>query len=129
MKKHAKRSADNQAVFDSVWDAIEDTPDASAEMKLRSSLMMELTKLIELRKWTQKEAANALGVTQPRISDLMRGKISLFGSEGLTAMLDRAGAKVEVVVTMGRAKSSRAANTRQSRRKTAPTTTRIQPSK
>lgn len=63
MKKHAKRSADNKAVFDSVWDAIEDTPDASAEMKLRSSLMMELTKLVELRKWTQKEAANALGVT------------------------------------------------------------------
>ena len=63
--------------FTSVWDAIEDTPQAAASMKARSTLLMELANVIQKRGMTQGEAAELFGVTQPRISDLTRGKINL----------------------------------------------------
>src|SRR5258708_38799686 len=65
--------------FASVWDAIEDTPAEAENMKLRSALMMALGEHIQSQSWTQAEAARRLSVTQPRVSDLLRGKIHLFG--------------------------------------------------
>jgi len=77
--------------FASVWDAIEDTPQAAASMKARSSLMMELSSYIEKHGLTQAQAADLLGVTQPRVSDLMRGKINLFSLDVLLNMATAAG--------------------------------------
>lgn len=85
--------------FPSVWDAIEDTPEAAAHMKLRAELMMALERRIKSMRWTQAEAAKRLGVTQPRISDLTRGKIDLFAIDSLVAMLTAAGLKVELQVS------------------------------
>jgi predicted XRE-type DNA-binding protein len=65
--------------FASVWDAIEDTPAAAENLKLRSALMIALKEQIERQGWTQAEVARRLGVTQPRMSDLMRDKIDRFG--------------------------------------------------
>lgn len=84
--------------FDSVWDAIEDTPEEAAQMKIRSALMIAVKKHIKAQGWTQVEAARQLGVTQPRISDLMRGKIALFGTDSLISLLATAGIEVEVSV-------------------------------
>ena len=84
--------------FASAWDAIEDTPDAAEHMRIRSSLMASLKQHIKEQGWTQTEAAAALGVTQPRLSDLMRGKISLFEIDALISMLNAAGLRVEVQV-------------------------------
>ena len=77
--------------FASVWDAIEDTPQAAASMKARSTLMMELSSYIEKQRLTQAQAAALLGVTQPRVSDLMRGKINLFSLDMLLNMATTAG--------------------------------------
>jgi predicted XRE-type DNA-binding protein len=77
--------------FASVWDAIENTPQAAASMKARSALMMELSSYIESRGLTQAQAANLLGVTQPRVSDLIRGKIALFSLDTLLNMASAAG--------------------------------------
>ncbi len=77
--------------FASVWDAIEDTPQAAASMKARSTLMMELSSYIEKQGLTQAQAATLLGVTQPRVSDLMRGKINLFSLDMLLNMATTAG--------------------------------------
>ncbi|MFZ2106463.1 MAG: XRE family transcriptional regulator [Roseiarcus sp.] len=85
--------------FASVWDAIEDAPDAAEHMKIRSSLMTSLKQHIKEQGWTRAEAAAALGVPQPRISDLMRGKIALFEIDALITLLHAAGLKVEVLVT------------------------------
>lgn len=60
--------------FASVWDAIEDTPQNAASMRARSGLMICLTEVIRQQGMTQAQAAALFGVTQPRISDLMRGK-------------------------------------------------------
>lgn len=86
----------NSKRFASVWDAIENTPAEAENMKLRSALMIALKAHIERREWTQTEAAERLGVTQPRISDLMRGKIDLFGIDSLVNMATQAGLHVEI---------------------------------
>ena len=84
--------------FASVWDAIEDTPAQAENMKLRSSLMMALKDHIAREGLSQSQAAKMFGVTQPRVSDLMRGKIELFGLDTLVNMLAAAGLHVEVHV-------------------------------
>ncbi len=70
----------------------------SENLKIRSNLMIRLSKLIETRKLTQAQAAALLGVTQPRVSDLVRGKIDRFSIDTLVAMLGHAGVRVQVIV-------------------------------
>lgn len=82
--------------FANVWDAIEDTPSEAAHMKARSELMMAITEHIRKNGLTQAEAAKLLGVTQPRVSDLTRGKIDLFSIDTLVQMLASAGMRVEM---------------------------------
>jgi predicted XRE-type DNA-binding protein len=84
--------------FSSVWDAIEDSPAQAENMKLRSVLVIALRDHIEGMELSQSEAAKLLGVTQPRISDLMRGKIELFGLDALVNMIAAAGLHVEMRV-------------------------------
>ena len=84
--------------FESVWDPIEDTPVEAENMKLRSSLMIAIKDHLERNEVTQVEAAKLLGVTQPRVSDLMRGKINLFSLDALVNMATAAGMHVEIKV-------------------------------
>ncbi|MBA3496146.1 MAG: XRE family transcriptional regulator [Gemmatimonadales bacterium] len=70
----------------------------ATNLKLRADLMIELTKLIKGRRLTQARAAALFGVSQPRVSDLVRGKIDRFSVDTLVAMLGHAGAHVALVV-------------------------------
>lgn len=87
----------SKKAFASVWDAIEGAEQAQ-NMKLRSTLMMALKEHIERTGLSQIEVAKLFGVTQPRVSDLMRGKISLFGIDTLVNMATAAGLQVELQV-------------------------------
>jgi predicted XRE-type DNA-binding protein len=82
--------------FDNVWDAIEDDPGIRENLKLRSELMIALTQHIEREGLTQAQAAKLFGVTQPRISNLMRGKINSFGLDMLVKMAVAAGLRVSM---------------------------------
>lgn len=86
--------------FASVWDAIEDTPAQAENMRLRSSLMIALKDHIASEGLTQGQAAKVLGVTQPRVSDLMRGKIGVFSLDTLVNMAVAAGLQVEMRVAV-----------------------------
>jgi predicted XRE-type DNA-binding protein len=88
----------NKQRFASVWDAIEDTPEQAANMKLRSVLMTALKDHITRTGMSQAQAARLFGVTQPRVSDLMRGKISLFALDALVNMATAAGLRIEMHV-------------------------------
>jgi predicted XRE-type DNA-binding protein len=85
--------------FASVWDAIEDTPEEAENMKLRSTLMIAIKSHINETGMSQAEAAKLLGVTQPRVSDLMRGKINLFSLDGLVNMATAAGLHIEMRIS------------------------------
>ena len=85
--------------FQSVWDALEDTPEEAESMKLRSKLMLAVQDRIRDSGASQRDAAKLVGVTQPRVSDLMRGRIDLFSVESLVDMLVvRLGMKIEVQI-------------------------------
>jgi predicted XRE-type DNA-binding protein len=82
--------------FSSVWDAIEVSPEQAENMKLRSKLMMALKHHVESTTLSQAQAARNFGVTQPRVSDLVRGKIDLFSLDALVNMAAAAGLHVEM---------------------------------
>ena len=81
--------------FNSVWDAIEKPRDA-AGLKARAEVAHALIEEIARRSLTQARAASLLGVTQPRISDLIRGRLELFSLDTLVDMAGRAGFKVGI---------------------------------
>ena len=70
---------------------------------IRSKLMIEIGKYTEQERLTQAEAAKRFGVKQPRISDLVRGKVELFAVDGLIAILSRIGMKVDVRINRSKA--------------------------
>ena len=74
------------------------TPTEAANLQLRSTLMIHLRRRLTQLGLTQSQAAKLLDVSQPRVSDLMRGKIDRFSIDMLVALLGRAGAEVRVVV-------------------------------
>ena len=82
--------------FASVWDAIEDTPAEAENMRLRSALMMALKRHIEQAGLSQSQTAELFGVTQPRVSDLVLGKIDRFSLDALVNMAAAAGLRVEM---------------------------------
>jgi predicted XRE-type DNA-binding protein len=69
--------------FESVWDAIEDTPVEAANMKARSQIMIAIQATVQSWEVTQAEAASRLDVTQPRMNDLLRGRIDRFSLDAL----------------------------------------------
>jgi len=75
--------------FESIWDAIEDTPIAVREMKLRSELMIAIENKIRGEGWALEEAARRLDVTEQCVSDLMLGKLNLFGLDALTDLAEK----------------------------------------
>lgn len=89
--------------FSSVWDAIEDSASEAASMKLRAELANEIIERVRARKLTQAKAAELIGVTQPRVSDLMRGRLNLFSLDSLVDIADRIGLRTRVVVSPKRA--------------------------
>jgi predicted XRE-type DNA-binding protein len=66
---------------------------------IRSDLMIAVRKALERRALKQAEAAQILGVTQPRVSDLLRGRIDLFSPDALIDMLARLGIRVRLVLS------------------------------
>lgn len=95
--------------FTNVWDAIEDTPQEAASMRAKATLMMELENMIRQRGMTQAEAATLFGVTQPRISNLMGGKINLFSLDTLLDMATTAGLEPHITLKKPKASRKRAA--------------------
>lgn len=88
--------------FASVWDAIEN-PREAASLKTRAEVAHVLVGEIERRALTQSGAATLLGVTQPRVSDLVRGRLDLFSLDTLVEMAGRAGFRVGIKLSRRRA--------------------------
>ncbi|MFY0730078.1 helix-turn-helix domain-containing protein [Pseudomonas sp. NFX15] len=85
--------------FESIWDALEDTPQEAANMRLRSRLMLELGKTVRAWELSQKEAAKRLGISQPRLNDVLGGKIDKFSLDALVNLSAAAQLKVDINVS------------------------------
>jgi predicted XRE-type DNA-binding protein len=82
--------------YASVWDAIADTPEQAANLRARAELMQQIAALIQAEGWKQVQAAERCGVTQPRINDLLRGRVSRFSLDALVNIATALGRKVSV---------------------------------
>ena len=82
--------------YASVWDALADTPEQAANLQARADLMRQIAELIQAEGWKQVEAAERCGVTQPRINDLLRGRVSRFSLDALVNIATALGRRVSV---------------------------------
>jgi len=82
--------------YASVWDALADTPEEAANLRARAELMQQIAAIVEENEWTQVEAAKNCGVTQPRINDLLRGRVSRFSLDALVNIATAIGRRVHV---------------------------------
>ena len=93
MKKQSKKIAHERS-GGNVFEDIGASPEEAQNLLIRSRLMLRLRDVISDRKLTQARAAKLFGVTQPRVSDLVRGRVDRFSVDSLIAMLDRAAEQV-----------------------------------
>jgi len=84
--------------FESVWDALEDSPAKAANIKLRSRVVIAISEAIAAWRVSQAEAARRLGITQPRLNDLLRGRVGKFSLDALVALAARAGLAVRLEI-------------------------------
>lgn len=82
--------------FSSVWDALFDDPGEKAVLEIKSRLMDEIRHYLKHERLTQEKAAEMLGISQPRISDISTGKISKFTIDALVGILAKAGIALEM---------------------------------
>jgi predicted XRE-type DNA-binding protein len=82
--------------YASVWDAIADTPEQAANLRARAELMHKIEAHLKKHAWTEAEAARRCGVTQPRINDLLRGRLSRFSLDALVNIATALGCRVRV---------------------------------
>jgi predicted XRE-type DNA-binding protein len=83
-------------MYASVWDAIADTPQQAANFRSRAELMQKIAARVKQHGWTQSEAASRCGVTQPRINDLLRGRVSRFSLDALVNIATALGCRVRL---------------------------------
>lgn len=88
----------NTDTFNSIWDALSDTPEQAANLQVRSQLMQQIAAIVNTNDWTQAEAATRCGVTQPRINDLLRGRISRFSLDALVNIAAALGKRVNIEI-------------------------------
>jgi predicted XRE-type DNA-binding protein len=79
-------------------------PEEAEHLRVRADLMIKIEKVLKARALKQAEAAKIMGVTQPRVSDLLRGRIELFSSDALIDMLARLDVRVRLVTTSSRSR-------------------------
>ena len=79
-------------------------PEDAAHLRVRADLMIKIEKVLKSRGLKQTEAAKLMGITQPRVSDLLRGRLELFSSDALIDMLARLGVRVRLVTTTSRSR-------------------------
>ena len=89
-------STDPADYVNSVWFDLEPTVAEAMAMNVRSYLMMRLQDVVRANKWSQRRAADALGVTQPRICHLMGDRLDRFSTDSLIVLLARAGVDVQI---------------------------------
>ena len=88
----------NRSESDDVFEQLGFSPIEAANLRLRSVMMDAVIEEIERRSLTQAKAAKIMGITQPRVSNLMAGKLHLFSVDTLIALLAKLGLRVEMRV-------------------------------
>jgi predicted XRE-type DNA-binding protein len=87
-----------QKAYASVWEAIGDIPEETANLQVPAQMMHQIGELVKSKGWKQVEAAQHCGVTQPRLNDLLRGRISKFSLDALVNIATALGQRVKIEI-------------------------------
>lgn len=82
--------------YANVWDALADTPAEAANLRARADLMRQISGIVKRNAWTQAKAATHCGITQPRMNDLLRGRVSCFSLDALVNIATALGHRVHL---------------------------------
>ncbi|HAT8639966.1 TPA: helix-turn-helix domain-containing protein [Legionella pneumophila] len=82
--------------YENIWDAIADTAGESANMQVKAELMRQIVAIVKKNGWKQVEAAQHCGITQPRLNDMLRGRISRFSLDALVNIAAAIGQRVHI---------------------------------
>lgn len=82
--------------YDNIWDALADTAGEAANMQTKTELMRQIVVIIKKNQWTQVNAAKHCGITQPRMNDMLRGRISRFSLDALVNIAAALGQRVHI---------------------------------
>jgi len=85
--------------YTSVWDALEDTPEAAEHMKLKSGMMIALEQQIAAKSWTEEDAAQRMKISLSRMADLVQGEFDQFSLDELLNMLVGAGLRLHFTIS------------------------------
>lgn len=86
----------NTKTYASAWGALADTPEQAANLGVRSDLMRKIVAIVTARGWTRVDAAKQCGVTQSRMDDLIKGRVSHFSLDALVNIATAIGQRVHV---------------------------------
>lgn len=89
-------STDKDDIFDSVFDALADTPEQAANLTARADLMLAIRERVRSWDIPQEQAAKRLGLTRPRTNDLLRGKFDKFSLDALVNIATASGFKLHI---------------------------------
>ena len=89
-------SGSNSDRYTSVWNALAENAEEAANLRVRAELMRKIATLIQESGWTQAAAAERCGITQPRMNDLLRGRISRFSLDALVNVASALGQQVHI---------------------------------
>ena len=84
--------------YKNVWDALADTPEQAANLRTRAELMFKIAAIVKESRWTQVDAAKRCGITQPRMNDLLRGRVSRFSLDALVNIATAIGRRVRIEI-------------------------------
>ena len=82
--------------YENIWDALADTAGEAANMQAKTELMRQIVAIVKKNNWTQVEAAKRCGITQPRMNDMLRGRISRFSLDALVNIAAALGQRVHI---------------------------------
>ncbi len=88
----------NGQTFESVFDALADTPAEAANLTARAEILSALSRRVRSWNLSQEAAAARLGITRPRLNDLLRGKLGKFSLDALVNLATAAGLRLEIRV-------------------------------
>ncbi|MCU7815704.1 MAG: helix-turn-helix domain-containing protein [Candidatus Thiodiazotropha sp. (ex Rostrolucina anterorostrata)] len=77
--------------YNNIFDAVTGDKEEANELQTRADLMIVIREIVQEKNWKQVEVAEKLGLTQPRVSDLLNGKIDKFSIDLLMTCLFRLG--------------------------------------
>ncbi len=82
--------------YENIWDALADTAGEASNMQAKTELMRQIVAIVKKNNWTQVDAAKQCGITQPRMNDMLRGRISRFSLDALVNIAAALGQRVHI---------------------------------